>query len=73
MTGLFEWIVLGDHSQNWVGFIARDALTNDNSYADARNRLTKLPLMAPAYFILGGNSSNEVCMMSLFNRTFIVE
>lgn len=34
------------------------------SYEEAKNTLTKTKIMAPAYFILGGNQSGEGCVIT---------
>lgn len=56
--GLLEW-VLGDHSEHWVGFLTRHVMENVTDYESARSVLTTTKLIAPAYFILGGNRSGE--------------
>ncbi|ELW65220.1 Acid ceramidase, partial [Tupaia chinensis] len=61
--GILEWI-LGKKDAMWIGFITRLVLENSTSYEEARNILTKTKLMAPAYFILGGNQSGEGCVIT---------
>lgn len=34
------------------------------SYEDAKDKLAKTKLLAPAYFILGGNKSDEGCIIT---------
>uniref|UniRef100_A0A8C5L559 Acid ceramidase n=2 Tax=Jaculus jaculus TaxID=51337 RepID=A0A8C5L559_JACJA len=61
--GVLEWI-LGKKDATWVGFITRSVLENSTSYAEAKNILTKTKILAPAYFILGGNQSGEGCVIT---------
>ena len=44
----------------WVNFLTRDVLEQAQSYHEARDRLANTTILAPAYFILGGNSSGQV-------------
>jgi hypothetical protein len=57
--GIFKWL-FGDRSSMWMSFLTRSTLENAKSYAEAKNALSNTPMLAPAYFILGGNSSGEV-------------
>ena len=57
--GLLEWI-LGDHSGHWMGFLTRDVMETATSYKEAQYRLANTPMLAPGYFIVGGNKSGEV-------------
>uniref|UniRef100_A0A8C9UU02 Acid ceramidase n=1 Tax=Spermophilus dauricus TaxID=99837 RepID=A0A8C9UU02_SPEDA len=61
--GILEWI-LGKKDAMWIGFITRSVLENSTSYEEAKNILTKTKLLAPAYFILGGNQSGEGCVIT---------
>ncbi|KAM4802078.1 acid ceramidase [Urocitellus parryii] len=61
--GILEWI-LGKKDAMWIGFITRSVLENSTSYEEAKNILTKTKLLAPAYFILGGNRSGEGCVIT---------
>ncbi|XP_077000460.1 acid ceramidase [Tamandua tetradactyla] len=61
--GIIEWI-LGKRDAMWVGFIFRSVLENATSYEEAKNLLIKTKIMAPAYFILGGNRSGEGCVIT---------
>ncbi|XP_010620077.1 acid ceramidase [Fukomys damarensis] len=61
--GLIEWI-LGKKDASWIGFITRSVLENATSYEEAKNILAKTKLLAPAYFILGGNQSGEGCVIT---------
>nr|XP_040123702.1 acid ceramidase isoform X2 [Ictidomys tridecemlineatus] len=61
--GILEWI-LGKKDSMWIGFITRSVLENSTSYEEAKNILSKTKLLAPAYFILGGNQSGEGCVIT---------
>ncbi|XP_040821639.1 acid ceramidase isoform X2 [Ochotona curzoniae] len=61
--GVLEWI-LGRKDAMWIGFITRSVLENSTSYEEAKNILTKTKILAPAYFILGGNQSGEGCVIT---------
>ncbi|XP_068961064.1 acid ceramidase [Petaurus breviceps papuanus] len=61
--GVLEWM-LGRRDDMWIGFLMRTVLENATSYEDAKNLLTKTKLLAPAYFILGGNRSEEGCLIT---------
>uniref|UniRef100_A0A671EX45 Acid ceramidase n=1 Tax=Rhinolophus ferrumequinum TaxID=59479 RepID=A0A671EX45_RHIFE len=65
--GVIEWI-LGKRDAMWIGFISRSVLENCTSYEEAKNILTKSKLLAPAYFILGGNKSGEGCVITRDRR-----
>ena len=64
--GILKWII-GDRSAKWMGFLTREVLETAQSYSEAKARLANTPMLAPAYFILGGNKSSEV--MLLFNNS----
>ncbi|KAM6149839.1 acid ceramidase [Erethizon dorsatum] len=61
--GLLEWI-MGKKDATWIGFITRSVLENGTSYEEVKNILAKTKLLAPAYFILGGNQSGEGCVIT---------
>ncbi|XP_045391418.1 acid ceramidase isoform X1 [Lemur catta] len=61
--GVLEWI-MGKKDAMWIGFITRSVLENSTSYEEAKNILTKTKILAPAYFILGGNQSGEGCVIT---------
>uniref|UniRef100_A0A2K5CFJ0 ceramidase n=1 Tax=Aotus nancymaae TaxID=37293 RepID=A0A2K5CFJ0_AOTNA len=65
--GVLEWI-LGKKDAMWIGFITRTVLENSTSYEEAKNRLIKTKILAPAYFILGGNQSGEGCVITRDRR-----
>ena len=59
INGILKWIE-GDHSGHWLGFLTRDVMENATSFQEAFNLLSNSKMLAPAYFILGGNSSSQV-------------
>ncbi|XP_067386641.1 acid ceramidase [Emydura macquarii macquarii] len=61
--GIFEWI-LGRRDGMWMGFLTRTVLENGTSYQEAKDQLAKTRLLAPAYYILGGNKSGEGCVIT---------
>ncbi|KFO99390.1 Acid ceramidase, partial [Calypte anna] len=62
-VGIFEWF-LGRRDGMWMGFLTRTVLENATSYQDAKDKLSKTRLLAPAYFILGGKNSGEGCVIT---------
>ncbi|XP_075716265.1 acid ceramidase [Rhinoderma darwinii] len=61
--GVLEWI-LGIRQGAWMSFLTRSVLENATSYAEAKTLLSKTVLLAPAYFILGGNKSGDACVIT---------
>lgn len=61
--GIIEWI-LGLRSGQWMGFLTRDTLLYSNSYEEAKKNLTMTQMLAPAYFIVGGNSTGQGCVIT---------
>ncbi|XP_043918403.1 acid ceramidase isoform X1 [Protopterus annectens] len=61
--GILEWL-LGKRDGMWMGFLTRQVLENATSYEEAKNKLAQTKLLAPAYFILGGNKSEEGCVIT---------
>lgn len=59
VSGIIEW-VLFQRSTKWMGFLTRETMENATSYSQAKDMLANTPMLAPAYFILGGNKSGEV-------------
>ncbi|KZS03202.1 Acid ceramidase [Daphnia magna] len=57
-VGIIRWL-LGDHSANWAGFLMRDVMEKADSYQQALTTLTTSKLLAPVYFILGGNTTDQ--------------
>jgi acid ceramidase len=56
--GIIKWL-LGDHNETWMSFLTRSVMENSTSYLEAKGQLEKTVMLAPAYFILGGNSSGQ--------------
>ncbi|XP_036439435.1 LOW QUALITY PROTEIN: N-acylsphingosine amidohydrolase (acid ceramidase) 1b [Colossoma macropomum] len=61
--GILEWI-LGKRDGMWMSFLTRSVLENATSYAEAKKLLSDTKLLAPAYFILGGNQTGEACIIT---------
>lgn len=61
--GIIKWL-LGDHSQRWMGFLTRDVMENATSYEEAQVKLQKTVMLAPAYFILGGNKPGQASVIT---------
>ncbi|XP_013386217.1 acid ceramidase [Lingula anatina] len=61
--GIIEWL-LGDHNGKWMSFLTRDVLMYSTSYQQAKETLSKDELLAPGYYILGGNSSGQGCVIT---------
>ncbi|GAA6094963.1 acid ceramidase [Tachysurus ichikawai] len=61
--GILEWI-LGKRDGMWMSFLTRSVLENATSYAQAQKLLSDTKLLAPAYFILGGNRSGEASIIT---------
>uniref|UniRef100_A0A671NPF1 Acid ceramidase n=1 Tax=Sinocyclocheilus anshuiensis TaxID=1608454 RepID=A0A671NPF1_9TELE len=62
-VGILEWI-LGRRDGMWMGFLTRKVLENATSYEDAKDQLSQAKLLAPAYFILGGNRTGQGCVIT---------
>ena len=45
-----------------MGFLTRSVMENATSYEDAKFQLANTTMLAPAYFILGGIQSGQVCV-----------
>jgi acid ceramidase len=61
--GILKWI-LGDRKSSWVGFLTRQTMEMATSYKQARDMLSNTPMLAPAYFILGGVNASEACIIT---------
>uniref|UniRef100_A0AAQ4PLY3 ceramidase n=1 Tax=Gasterosteus aculeatus aculeatus TaxID=481459 RepID=A0AAQ4PLY3_GASAC len=61
--GILEWI-FGKRDGMWMGFLMRSVLENANSYKEAQTLLVQTKLLAPAYFILGGNQTGQGCIIT---------
>lgn len=57
--GVLEWI-LGIRTGKWMGFQTRETMEKAESYQEAVAMLSQTEMLAPAYFIVGGNKSGEV-------------
>lgn len=60
--GIIELIVSGKGT--WMGFLTRAVMEQAQSYSEARQMLMAKQMIAPAYFILGGNQSGEACVIT---------
>ncbi|XP_061882650.1 acid ceramidase [Entelurus aequoreus] len=61
--GILEWII-GKRDGVWMSFLTRSVLENATSYEEAKGRLAQTKLLAPAYFILGGNMTGQGCIIT---------
>uniref|UniRef100_A0A3B5Q4Q4 Acid ceramidase n=1 Tax=Xiphophorus maculatus TaxID=8083 RepID=A0A3B5Q4Q4_XIPMA len=61
--GILEWI-MGQRDGMWMSFLTRSVLEKANSYKEAKNQLALTKMLAPAYFILGGNQTGEGCIIT---------
>lgn len=61
--GILEWI-LGKRDGMWMSFLTRSVLEKANSYEEAKTLLAQTRLLAPAYFILGGNQTGQGCIIT---------
>uniref|UniRef100_A0A671N7M1 Acid ceramidase n=1 Tax=Sinocyclocheilus anshuiensis TaxID=1608454 RepID=A0A671N7M1_9TELE len=61
--GILEWI-LGKRDGMWMRFLTRSVLENATSYESAKALLSDTKLLAPAYFILGGNQPGQACIIT---------
>lgn len=52
----------------WMGFLTRETMEQAQSFKEAMTMLTSKQMIAPAYFILGGNKSEEVTMSWLMSH-----
>jgi len=57
-VGILKWL-LGDNSMSWMTLLVREVMENLDSYDEAVSKLSNTPLMAPVYYIVGGNSSGQ--------------
>uniref|UniRef100_A0A7N6BF93 Acid ceramidase n=1 Tax=Anabas testudineus TaxID=64144 RepID=A0A7N6BF93_ANATE len=61
--GILEWI-MGQRDGMWMSFLTRSVLENANSYEEAKKHLAQTKMLAPAYFILGGNQTQQGCIIT---------
>jgi len=57
-VGILKWL-LGDNSMSWMTLLVREVMEKADSYDEAMRLLSTTPLMAPVYYIVGGNSSGQ--------------
>jgi acid ceramidase len=57
-VGILKWL-LGDTSASWMTLLVREVLENADGYDQAVNLLSATHLMAPVYYIVGGNSTGQ--------------
>lgn len=62
-VGVVEWL-LGRRNGSWMGFLTRQVAENATGYVEAQKLLAKTELLAPVYFILGGNKSGQACVVT---------
>lgn len=62
--GILEWLKDGKKAGSWMGFLTRKTMETAQSYQEAQYMLAKTRMLAPAYFILGGNSSGQACVIT---------
>jgi acid ceramidase len=55
-VGLFEWILNIDRTQKWPTFLGREILDSNMTFDEALVGLSKPTLLAPLYYIVGGES-----------------
>lgn len=61
--GIAEWII-GDRSMSWLSFLMRDVMEQAQSFEQAKDTIVNTKLLAPAYFILAGNQSDQACVLT---------
>lgn len=64
-AGILKWF-LGYRESNWLMFLTRQVMEGAHSFEEAKQWLTSKELVAPIYFVLGGNSPKEVTFGMLF-------
>jgi acid ceramidase len=57
-VGILKWL-MGDTSMSWMTLLVREVMETAESYDQAIEKLTNTKLMAPVYYIVGGNSSGQ--------------
>ena len=62
---------MGDRKSQWMSLLTRHTLEYANSYSEAKEKLSNTPMLAPAYYILGGNKTGEVSVQALNHMTYI--
>ena len=66
--GIMKWLA-GDRSATWMGFLTRHVLEDAPSFNEAKKWLSQTKMLAPAYFILGGNNSADVSSCLFLGKT----
>ncbi|KAL3880383.1 hypothetical protein ACJMK2_032627 [Sinanodonta woodiana] len=61
--GILEWL-LGKRTGQWMGFLTRNTMESVNSFDEAIKVLANTEMLAPAYYIVGGNKSGEGCVIT---------
>ena len=62
-VALIRWL-MGDRSAQWTGFLMRSVLEEATEYEEALNLLMNTKILAPVYFIIGGNASQvQKCLV----------
>ncbi|KAF6719610.1 Acid ceramidase [Oryzias melastigma] len=69
--GILEWI-LGQRDGMWMSFLTRTVLEKATSYEEAKSLLVQTKMLAPAYFILGGNQTGQGCIITR-SRTLSID
>ena len=54
----------GDHFGQFLTMATRDAMENNQTYAEALHQLTHAPLVGPAYIIIGGKAKGEGAVLT---------
>ncbi|XP_022685791.1 acid ceramidase-like [Varroa jacobsoni] len=57
--GIIQWLIFGQRDLQWLGFLARDILERGLTFDESRANLTAAKMIAPVYFILGGNKPGQ--------------
>ncbi|OQR68410.1 hypothetical protein BIW11_12929, partial [Tropilaelaps mercedesae] len=59
-----QWLIFGKRDLQWVGFLARDVLEKRLTFDQAKETLKTAKLIAPVYFIIGGNQPGQGVILS---------
>jgi acid ceramidase len=54
LVGILRWLLDEDPNGKWMTMLARETLEDANSYAEAKDMLSNIPMLSPVYYILGG-------------------
>ncbi|WAQ99175.1 ASAH1-like protein, partial [Mya arenaria] len=60
--GIIDLILTGKGT--WMGFLTRATMEKAQSFEEAKTMLTSTQMIAPAYFILAGNTSGQACVIT---------